>query len=66
MFLLMRLLGFFDPSVDFGLQFNSDVDTVLEAPENIVIDDNAVTVEETESSTEKNNIVTLDTFRKKK
>ena len=60
------LLGFFDPSVDFGLQFNSDVDTVLEAPENIVIDDNAVTVEETDKTTEKSNIVTLDTFRKKK
>lgn len=60
------LLGFFDPSVDFGLQFNSDVDMPLEAPENIAVDDKIVTVEETGKTTEKSNIVTLDTFRKKK
>ncbi len=61
------LLGFFDPSVDFGLHFNADAETPLEAPvqstneENIIIDE----VKES-SSTEKDNIVTLDTFRKKK
>lgn len=67
------LLGFFDPSVDFGLHFNSEADATVEIAE-------ITEVEETEeletlqndedqasdSSSAKDNIVTLDAFRKKK
>jgi len=61
------LLGFFDPSVDFGLHFNSDVEAsveMAEKEENIPIP--AIAKEEVEEVNEKDNIVALDTFRNKK
>ena len=61
------LLGFFDPSVDFGLHFNSDVDTPIEISEAAEYEEKPIVEEETKDSSEdKDNIVTLDTFRKKK
>ncbi|MCC3861345.1 SspB family protein [Pseudemcibacter aquimaris] len=67
------LLGFFDPSVDFGLHFNTEVDETAEEIEeeateetaNVAAkdDDEAAT---DEASEEKDNIVTLDAFRNKK
>jgi len=66
------LLGFFDPSVDFGLHFNTETDGPISAPETKLqyeIPDvkmaEVKTEEEIEASPEKNNIVSLDTFRKK-
>lgn len=67
------LLGFFDPSVDFGLHFNSDAEATVEIAEiseveeaeeleNLQNDDGPMA----ENSPAKDNIVTLDTFRKKK
>ena len=63
------LLGFFDPSVDFGLHFNSDLETTIEFAETEVI--GASTTKKVQDSavkdnTKKDNIVTLDAFRKKK
>jgi|TARA_R110002096_G_scaffold415163_1_gene616704 uncharacterized protein len=64
------LLGFFDPSVDFGLHFNSDVEATVEIAEADVVEDS--TLQEVQDSSaekdnaEKDNIVTLDAFRKKK
>ena len=60
------LLGFFDPSVDFGLHFNSDVETTGEVAETDKEEENIViTEDETDITAEKDNIVTLDAFRKK-
>lgn len=63
------LLGFFDPSVDFGLHFNSDAEAPVEMAEKE--DMTAAPVVEQKKADEpdekdKDNIVTLDTFRKKK
>jgi hypothetical protein len=62
------LLGFFDPSVDFGLHFNSEIDATLEIAEAKEVEEVAVTsADNTEDKNdEKGNIVTLDTFRNKK
>ncbi|HPF45410.1 MAG: hypothetical protein KDF58_07150 [Alphaproteobacteria bacterium] len=60
------LLGFFDPSVDFGLHFNTDVDAKADLPEKDNNDQKIEIVEEKiEIPAEKDNIVTLDAFRKK-
>ncbi|MDG1858196.1 MAG: ClpXP protease specificity-enhancing factor SspB [Emcibacteraceae bacterium] len=60
------LLGFFDPSVDFGLHFNSEIDndSDIEIIEEDEIKDTIAVVEQ-EDGEEKDNIVTLDAFRKK-
>ena len=65
------LLGFFDPSVDFGLHFNSEVDASIEIADQtepleipISIDKTVVSKEAT-GEEEKDNIFTLDAFRKK-
>lgn len=66
------LLGFFDPSVDFGLHFDTDVDSPLEAPQQISEENQnqdkkpALNVADIDNGQEKDNIVALDTFRKKK
>jgi len=61
------LLGFFDPSVDFGLHFNSDVDTPIEVSDAAEYEEKPIIEEVSKDSSEdKDNIVTLDTFRKKK
>lgn len=62
------LLGFFDPSVDFGLHFNSDAEPLVEMAEKEE-EDTAEPItpkKKAEKQDEKDNIVTLDTFRKKK
>lgn len=60
------LLGFFDPSVDFGLHFNSDADATVEVAEIEELKEKSVINEEKiEPSIEKDNIVALDAFRKK-
>jgi len=63
------LLGFFDPSVDFGLHFNADAEATVEIsePEEKEIL-KAEKIEKTEQSPsiEKDNIVALDAFRNKK
>lgn len=62
------LLGFFDPSVDFGLHFNSDVDVPIEFDEESfeeAIETETISVVK-EEETDKDNIVTLDAFRNKK
>ncbi|MDG1707783.1 MAG: ClpXP protease specificity-enhancing factor SspB, partial [Emcibacteraceae bacterium] len=60
------LLGFFDPSVDFGLHFNSEIDSDSDIE---IIDEeeikDTIAVVEQEDGDEKDNIVTLDAFRKK-
>jgi uncharacterized protein len=67
------LLGFFDPSVDFGLHFNSEAETPVTSPE-ANMKNKSSDVNSSETSIEKNteileqennNIVSLDTFRKK-
>lgn len=67
------LLGFFDPSVDFGLHFNSDAEAPVEMAEKeektaipVVEEEPAEKTDETDEKDEKDNIVALDTFRKKK
>ncbi|MCF6216709.1 MAG: ClpXP protease specificity-enhancing factor SspB [Emcibacter sp.] len=62
----VALEGFFDPSVDFGLHFNAS------APNNDTMDDLPTIVEAAsdikpadEPDNNDNNVVTLDTFRKK-
>lgn len=62
------LLGFFDPSVDFGLHFNSEIDATVEIAEAKEVEEVAVTsADNTEDKNdEKGNIVTLDAFRNKK
>lgn len=64
------LLGFFDPSVDFGLHFNSDSESTVEIAEADDVEENLLkTVQDSNTdtdNTEKDNIVTLDAFRKKK
>ena len=63
------LLGFFDPSVDFGLHFNADAEATVEISE--PEEKEILEAEKTESaeqppSIEKDNIVALDAFRNKK
>ncbi len=64
------LLGFFDPSVDFGLHFNSDVDTNIDSAELEELKEEAATTSEEspleEEASPRDNIVALDAFRKKK
>ncbi len=62
------LLGFFDPSVDFGLHFNSDLETTIELAETEVTGENTthkVQDSVVRDNPKKDNIVTLDAFRKK-
>lgn len=60
------LLGFFDPSVDFGLHFNSDAEATVEIAEVEERKEKPVIKEEkVEAPVEKDNIVALDAFRKK-
>ena len=65
------LLGFFDPSVDFGLHFNSEVDANLDIVDHAEPSEIPINIEEIEDATEataeeeKDNIVALDAFRKK-
>lgn len=60
------LLGFFDPSVDFGLHFNSDVDTSIEIADSDDLPPTQDDLDNDEEMVEKDNIVALDNFRKKK
>ncbi|MBT5074263.1 MAG: hypothetical protein HOJ34_03395 [Kordiimonadaceae bacterium] len=61
------LLGFFDPSVDFGLHFNSDDEAPVELVEKEDITTSPIVEKKVvEDTDEKDNIVALDTFRKKK
>lgn len=60
------LLGFFDPSVDFGLHFNSDVDTNIEIADASELPPTQADLDNDTRMVEKDNIVALDNFRKKK
>ncbi len=60
------LLGFFDPSVDFGLHFNSDVDTNIEIADVSELPPTQADLDNDAEMVEKDNIVALDNFRKKK
>ena len=61
------LLGFFDPSVDFGLHFNSDDEAPVELVEKEDITTSPIVEKKVvEDTDEKDNIVAMDTFRKKK
>ncbi len=60
------LLGFFDPSVDFGLHFNSEVETTIEVADTEELPPKQEDLDTGEEVVEKDNIVALDNFRKKK
>ena len=62
------LLGFFDPSVDFGLHFNSEVEANIEQTQTEDNPEEAVSHEEPAEAEDqpRDNIVALDAFRKKK
>lgn len=60
------LLGFFDPSVDFGLHFNSDTDANIEIIETDDLPPTQDDLDNDKDMIEKDNIVALDNFRKKK
>ncbi len=61
------LLGFFDPSVDFGLHFNSDVESNLEVGDfEEVLEETVIEEKTNDTNAPKDNIVALDAFRKKK
>lgn len=62
------LLGFFDPSVDFGLHFNTEVDPSEEDDVEEIPTISEAADEDTSDAEveEKDNIVTLDAFRNKK
>lgn len=60
------LLGFFDPSVDFGLHFNAEVDSNIEIVDTEDMSPSPEDINNDEELVEKDNIVALDSFRKKK